>query len=87
MVLPQGLIKFRTLVVSMRQDEQTKLTALSTEVFWHLYDEFLSLEKRLAYYDEKLAAVGHAHPAVAGVDEHRQPQPREAGRLNGICVF
>jgi transposase len=62
-VLPQGITKFRTLVMSKLQDEQTKLTALSTEVFWHLYDEFLSLEKRLAYYDEKLAAVGQAHPA------------------------
>jgi transposase len=51
------------LVVSKLQDEQTKLTALSTEVFWHLYDEFLSLEKRLASDDEKLAAVGQAHPA------------------------
>lgn len=35
------------------QDEQAKLTALSTEVFWHLYDEFLSLEKRLAHDVEK----------------------------------
>jgi transposase len=50
-VLPQGITKFRTLVVSKLQNEQAKLTALSTEVFWQLYDEFLSLEKRLAYYD------------------------------------
>jgi transposase len=63
MVLPQGITKFRTLMVSKRQDEQTQCTALSTEVFWHLYDEFLSLEKRLAYDDEKLAAIGQAHPA------------------------
>jgi transposase len=63
MVLPQGITKFRTLVVSKLQDEQTKLTALSTEVFWHLYDACLSLEKRLASDDEKLAAVGRAHPA------------------------
>src|SRR5215831_12327236 len=26
------------------------------------YDEFLAVEKRLAYYDEKLAAIGQAHP-------------------------
>jgi transposase len=63
MVLPQGLTKFRTVMVSKRQDEQTKRTARSTEVFWHLYDEFLSLEQRLAYDDEKLAAMGQAHPA------------------------
>src|SRR5262245_41881246 len=52
-VLPQRLTKFRALIVSKLQNEQAKLTALSTEVFWHLYDEFLSLEKRLAYYDER----------------------------------
>ena len=61
-VLPQSITKFRALIVSKLQNEQAKLTALSTEVFWQLYDEFLSLEKRLAYYDEKLAAIGRAHP-------------------------
>jgi transposase len=70
-VLPQGITKFRTLVVSKLQDEQTKLTALSTEVFWHLYDEFRALEKRLAYDDEKLAAIGQAHPAC----QRLQPMP------------
>jgi transposase len=63
MVLPQGITKFRPLMVSKLQTEQAKLTALSTEVFWQLYDEFLSREKRLAYSDEKRAAVGQAHPA------------------------
>jgi transposase len=62
MVLPQSITKFRALIVSKLQNEQAKLTALSTEVFWQLYDEFLSLEKRLAYDDEKLAAIGRAHP-------------------------
>jgi transposase len=61
-VLPQSITKFRALIVSKLQNEQAKLTALSTEVFWQLYDEFLSIEKRLAYYDEKLAAIGRAHP-------------------------
>jgi transposase len=61
-VLPQGMSKFRTSVVSKLQEEQRKLTALSTEVFWRLYDEFLALETRLAYYDEKLTAIGRAHP-------------------------
>ena len=60
-VLPQGITKFRTLIVSKLQNQQAKLTAFSTEVFWQLYDEFLSLEKHLAYY-EKLAAMGQAHP-------------------------
>jgi transposase len=61
-ILPQGITKFRALVVSKLEDEQAKLTELSTEVFWQLYDEFLALEKRLAYYDGKLAAIGQAHP-------------------------
>jgi transposase len=61
-VLPQSITKFRALIVSKLQNEQAKLTALGTEVFWHLYDEFLNLEKRLAYDDEKLAAIGRAHP-------------------------
>jgi transposase len=43
--------------------DQAKLTALSTEVFWHLYEEFLALEKRLAYDDEKRATIGQAPPA------------------------
>ncbi|MGH8067917.1 MAG: IS110 family transposase [Candidatus Entotheonellia bacterium] len=61
-ILPQGMTKFRTLVVRKLQKEQCKLTALSTEVFWQLYDEFLVLETRLAYDDKKLAAIGRAHP-------------------------
>ena len=63
MVVPQGLTKFRTVRVSKLQNEQAKLTALSTEGFWQLYDEFLSLEKRLANNDEKLASMGRAPPA------------------------
>jgi transposase len=62
-VLPQSIAKFRGLIVDRLEAEQAKLTALSTVVFWQLYDEFLAVEKRLAYYDEKLAAIGQAHPA------------------------
>jgi transposase len=62
-VLPQSLTKFRAVIVSKLQNEQAKRTALSTAVFGQLYDEVLSLEKRLAYDDEKLAAIGRAHPA------------------------
>jgi transposase len=61
-VLPQSLAKFRTLIVEKLEAEQAKLTVLSTEVFWHLYDEFLAVEQRLAHYDDKLAAIGQAHP-------------------------
>jgi transposase len=61
-VLPQSITKFRALIVDKLEADQAKLTVLSTEVFWHLYDEFLAVEKRLAYDDEKLA-IGQAHPA------------------------
>jgi transposase len=61
-ILPQSLAKFRALLVEKLQEERAKLTTLSTEVFWHLYDEFLAVEKRLAYYDEQRAAIGQAHP-------------------------
>jgi len=62
MVLPQSLTKFRALIVEKLREEQAKLTTLSAEVFWHLYEEFRALEKRLEHYDEKLAAIGQAHP-------------------------
>jgi transposase len=61
-VLPQSMAKFRALIVDKLEADQAKLTALSTEVFQYLYEEFLALEKRLEYYDEKLAAIGQAHP-------------------------
>jgi transposase len=62
MVLPQSMTKVRALIVSKLQHEQATLTALSTEVFWHLYDACLSLENRLAYADEQLTAIGRAPP-------------------------
>jgi transposase len=43
--------------------DQAQLTALSTEVFRHLYEACLALEKRLAYDDETRAAMGQAPPA------------------------
>jgi transposase len=61
-VLPQSITKFRALIVDKLKEEQAKLTPLSTEMFWQLYEEFLALEKRVASYDEKLAAIGQAHP-------------------------
>jgi transposase len=62
MILPQSLAKFRVLLADKRHEAQAKLTTLSAEVFWHLYDECRTLEKRLEYDDEKLAAIGQAHP-------------------------
>jgi transposase len=63
MVLPQSLAACRALIVEKLEADQATLTMLSTEVFWHLYDEFLAVEKRLAYDDEQLATIGQAHPA------------------------
>jgi transposase len=60
--LPQGVTKFRTAVVRKLQEDQGELTALGTEMFWQLHDEFSALETRLAYDDAKLAAIGRAHP-------------------------
>jgi transposase len=61
-VLPQGMSKFRTSVVRQLEAAQAQLTPLSTAVFWHLYEEFRALENRVAYYNEKLQAMGQAHP-------------------------
>jgi transposase len=61
-VLPQGMTKFRALIVDKLQQEQAKLNTLSAELFWQLYDEFRALEKRLVYDDEQLGAMGQAHP-------------------------
>jgi transposase len=60
--LPPSITKFRALIVDQLHKEQAKLTTLSAEVFWQLYDEFRALEKRLEDYEEKLAAIGQAHP-------------------------
>ncbi len=63
MVLPQSLATCRAVIVETREADQAKLPPLSTAVCWHLYDAFLAMETRLAYDDEKLAAMGQAHPA------------------------
>jgi transposase len=61
-VLPQSVTKFRRTFTATLEAERAKLTPLSTELFAQLYDEFAVLEKRLAYYTEKLAMIGAAHP-------------------------
>jgi len=61
-VLPKGVAKFRQAVVDKLESEQEKLTALSLEMFRKLVEEFGELEKRLAYYQEKLEALATTHP-------------------------
>lgn len=61
-ILPQGITKFRRLIVQRLEADQAQLTPCSRELFWHLYEELLALDKRLASYDEKVTAIGQAHP-------------------------
>src|SRR5215831_4277240 len=61
-VLPQSVAKFRHAFLATLEAERAKLTPLSTELFGQLYEEFGVLEKRLAYYTDKIAAIGAAHP-------------------------
>jgi len=61
-VLPQSVTKFRHTFLATLEAERAKLTPLSTEFFAQLYEEFCALEKRLAYYTEKLEAISAAHP-------------------------
>src|SRR5215475_3161255 len=61
-VLPQSVTKFRHAFLATLEAEQAKLTPLSTEFFAQLYEEFCVLEKRLAYYTEKLEAISATHP-------------------------
>jgi transposase len=63
MIVPQGITKFRTLVVKKLEAEQAQLTPCSRELFRQLDEELLALEQRLASYDVKLATLGQAHPA------------------------
>jgi transposase len=60
--LPKGVAKFRQVLLSTLEQEQAKLTELSREVFRQLHEEWLTLEQRLAYYNEQLEAIGQAHP-------------------------
>jgi transposase len=62
-IMPQGITKFRRLLVQTLEAGQAQLTPCSRELFRQLYEEFLALDQRLAAYDEKLTAMGQAHPA------------------------
>jgi transposase len=62
-VLPQGLTKFRRLIVARLAAEHAQLTPCSRERFQQLDEELLALENRLASYDMQLATIGRAHPA------------------------
>jgi transposase len=61
-VLPQGVTKFRQGLLATLEQEQAQLTELSREVFQQLYEEWLTLEERLAYYNGRLEAICQAHP-------------------------
>ena len=61
-VMPKGVAKFRQAVVEKLESEQDKLTPLSQEMFGKLVEEFVALEKQLAYYQEQLEALATTHP-------------------------
>jgi transposase len=61
-VLPTSVSKFRKAFVVKLEAERSRLTELSHELFTHLFDEFIEVEKRLVYYDEKLTTMGQTHP-------------------------
>ena len=62
MIVPQGITKFRRLIVPTLEAGQAQLTPCSRELFRQLYEELLALDQRLASYDEQLTAIGQAHP-------------------------
>jgi transposase len=49
-------------LLSKLEQEQAKLTALGREIFRNLYEEWLALEERLAYYNGRLEGICQAHP-------------------------
>ena len=61
-VLPQGVTKFRHGLLPKLEQEQAKLTTLGRDMFQQLYEEWLALEERLAYYNGQLEAICQAHP-------------------------
>jgi transposase len=61
-VLPQGVTKFRQGLLPTLEQEQAKLTTLGRDIFQKLYEEWLALEERLAYYNGQLEAICQAHP-------------------------
>ena len=56
------MTRFRHAFLATLEAERAKLTPLSRELFAQLYEEFGVLEKRLASYTDKIAAIGAAHP-------------------------
>src|SRR5262249_41480457 len=61
-VIPKGVSQFRHAVVGKLEAEKDKLTPLSQEMFWQLVEEFATVEKQLAYDQEKLEALATTHP-------------------------
>jgi len=63
MVMPNGVAQFRPAVVEQLEAEQDKLTPLSQEMFGKLVEEFVTLAKPLAYYQEQREALATTPPA------------------------
>jgi transposase len=61
-VLPTGVSQFRTACVAKLEAARSTLTELSHELFTHLFDACIEVERRLVYDDEKLTTMGRPHP-------------------------
>ena len=61
-VIPKGVSKFRQAVVGKLESEKDNLSTLSQELFWKLVKEFVELDTRLAYYQEKLESLAKTYP-------------------------
>jgi hypothetical protein len=69
-VIPKGVAKFRQAVVEKLESEQDKLTPLSQEMFWKLVEEFVALEKQLAYLPGEARSPGHDASRVSASDDN-----------------
>lgn len=60
--LPKGRRTFGGQVLASLKVEGDKLTSLGKELFSKLFEELLSTEERILFYDDKLKALSKAHP-------------------------
>jgi hypothetical protein len=61
-ILPPGMTTCHRLIVPTLEAHMARLTPCICELFWHLGEAVLALDKRLASDNEKLTAFGRAPP-------------------------
>ncbi len=60
--LPKGRRTFGGQLLESLKVQGDKMTSLGKELFSKLFEELLSTEKRILFYDDKLKALSKAHP-------------------------